>query len=465
MHPLALNQAANLLAETLMRPSKYLRDYNVRFKRLLQRKPGAREYSNGSIDATLGLSYDQLLARNPSAAALLILFGCFDNSSISFQFFKKFHDSHDVNFFCEDDLPLSPPCKWIPGLPSTWLSDIAANEDRYFDCITSLNELSFIRQNDTVDAISLHPLVHEWALLYCDDADSRYMVAGACNVLSAAVPNNELSIIGISLSLIQPHIKRVHSLLPRDLDGFEGTVAGLLGVAAFFESIGPASIALRLYLAGHDLAIRRRGLHSRIAVRAKLTLASYYNIIQETGAAIRILESLRSDYALILQSPSLSSIESDLLVRLLMAMRLWGAYTGEGQTDKADETLEELRLVEESGRLTRFSPVFTMFYRILATPGDVPADELEEVSLRAIDLIDDPNTWPSQFGAISRDKASIYHLLGSAYNSSPGAAAKQKAIQYLRISLRMIKEDLGPLSSQTTVRIHQSPRSNASELT
>src|SRR5271154_1167553 len=88
MHPLALSQAGRYLFETNSSVSSYLEKYEARFQKLLTRRPLPREYSNGSIDATLSLSYDQLVIREPSAAALLMLWSCFDKSDIFFGLFR-----------------------------------------------------------------------------------------------------------------------------------------------------------------------------------------------------------------------------------------------------------------------------------------------------------------------------------------------------------------------------------------
>src|SRR5450755_1552563 len=75
MHPLALSQAGRYLFETHTSVSSYLERCDARFKVLLKRRPLQREYSRGSIDATISLSYDRLVVREPPAVALLIL--CF----------------------------------------------------------------------------------------------------------------------------------------------------------------------------------------------------------------------------------------------------------------------------------------------------------------------------------------------------------------------------------------------------
>ena len=95
-----------------MSPLKYVAHYNERVQALMKAQPGLREYHNGSITATIGLSFDQLKKQNPSAAAFLLLCACLDNSAISFPLFHASaqpqdqveDDDSEIHF---DDLPLA----------------------------------------------------------------------------------------------------------------------------------------------------------------------------------------------------------------------------------------------------------------------------------------------------------------------------------------------------------------------
>ena len=81
-YPLALSQCGRYICETQVSFGRYLSRYETRLKSLLKQNPSIREYQNGSITATLGLSYEALKARNPTAAALLAFCGCLDNANI-----------------------------------------------------------------------------------------------------------------------------------------------------------------------------------------------------------------------------------------------------------------------------------------------------------------------------------------------------------------------------------------------
>ena len=259
--------------EMQMSPSKYLQQYEVRFKTLLKARPEAREYHNGSIATTLGLSYDQLVARNASAAALLILCSYFDNSNINYELFQAFSNARSGLLFLLDDLPKDPQLLWIPGLSQTWLTEICEDEDTYLGCVTSLHELSFVRHNDRSDSVSIHPIVHEWSLHYCDTTNTNRILSTACNLLAAMVPQTDPEVQGLAHSQLQPHVDRFYSLLPRDLSYISASINSILAIATYYEAQGPTERASILRNAAYVNAIARFGPDHRCTLEACMSIA------------------------------------------------------------------------------------------------------------------------------------------------------------------------------------------------
>ena len=273
VHPLAISQAGRLMYEMQMSPAKYLQQYDVRVRKLLQTRPEVREYHNGSIAATLDLSFDQLAARNASAAALLMLCSCFDNSNIYYELLQAFSSAKTGSLFSLDDFPEDPQLPWIPGLSRTWLSELCTDEDTYLDCVTSLNELSFIRHNGRSDSVCIHPLVQEWTLHYHDTANVNRILSGACNLLAAMVPQTDPEVPGLAHSQIQPHIDRFYSLLPTDLSSVTASINSILAIAAYYEVQGPTDRATFLRDAAYQNALSRFGADHRCTLEAGMSIA------------------------------------------------------------------------------------------------------------------------------------------------------------------------------------------------
>ena len=259
--------------ETQMSPSKYLQQYDVRFKTLLKTRPDAREYHNGSIATTMGLSYDRLVARNASAAALLILCSHFDNSNICYELLHAFANARSGLLFLPGDLPEDPQLSWISGLSETWLTEICENEDTYLSCVTSLHELSFIRHNDRSDSVSIHPIVHEWSLHYCNTMSMNRILSTACNLVAAMVPQTDPEVLGLAHSQLQPHIDRLYSLLPADLSTISASINSILAIATYYEAQGPTERASILRNAAYINALARFGPDHRCTLEASMSVA------------------------------------------------------------------------------------------------------------------------------------------------------------------------------------------------
>ena len=85
--PLAIAQAGAYIYEMGITPKKYLNSYEARTRDILTQNNNIT-YANGSIMATLQISFDAVKARNPSAFKLLTLWGFLDNSDVWWELFN-----------------------------------------------------------------------------------------------------------------------------------------------------------------------------------------------------------------------------------------------------------------------------------------------------------------------------------------------------------------------------------------
>ncbi len=172
-YPFALSQAGRCIFENQISCRKYLEKYENRIIALLEQKPNTREYEHGSIATTLTLSYDALKYKNPTAAAFLSMCAFFDNTDISWTIFGTYYEVYKTGWQSATlDAPRSLSCDWIPELPENWLDSVTCNEVGFEEVIRALHHFSFVRRNEALDSVTIHPLVHEW-LISCNDRRSR----------------------------------------------------------------------------------------------------------------------------------------------------------------------------------------------------------------------------------------------------------------------------------------------------
>ena len=217
-YPLALSQAGRFMYETSTSCENFLGLYNSRVKALIKQKPSRREYQNGSIKAALEMSFDVLKTRDPRAAALLILLGHFDNTDI---FQEMFHFQKQMPEECYPQPPLL--CfAGIDNLSSTWLEDLGTDNKYYEDAVRSLLRFSFVSRNAASEGVSIHPVVHEWILLFSADIGCRQCLPTAANVLAfthrtiwrGCLLDTESG--RNVLSRMHPHVDRFTSLMVRE---------------------------------------------------------------------------------------------------------------------------------------------------------------------------------------------------------------------------------------------------------
>ncbi|MCJ1434207.1 hypothetical protein MMC27_003574 [Xylographa pallens] len=456
-YPLAISQAGRLMYEMHMSPSKYLQQYDVRFNTLLKSRPDAREYHNGSIATTLGLSYDRLVARNASAAALLILCSHFDNSNICYELLQAFANARSGLLFLPGDLPEDPQLPWILGLSETWLTEICENEDTYLSCVTSLHELSFIRHNDRSDSISIHPIVHEWSLHYCNTMSMNRILSTACNLVAAMVPQTDPEVLGLAHSEIQPHVDRLYSLLPADLSNISASINSILAIATYYEAQGPTERASILRDAAYINALARFGPDHRCTLEAGMSVAiAKY----EAGQYQEVLNDFRgkeASYCEIDWEPSLSRRENQTLASATIMGLFALCYQGLGRSQEAHDLLTTLRRLLSELEDTIVFPAVSCVYFLVKIGVDLLSNEAEveerddtQVSIESLEkllkMIEDTKIWPPSLGSRVLVQASVLYVLGKQCQWD-GDTAKGQA--YLQKALDLYEQLNGPSSPET----------------
>ncbi|MCJ1404838.1 hypothetical protein MMC11_008064 [Xylographa trunciseda] len=456
-HPLAVSQAGRLMYEMQMSPSKYLQQYDVRFKALLKTRPEAREYHNGSISATLGLSYDQLKERNASAAALLMLCSYFDNSNIYYELFQAFAKAREGLLFIPDDFPEDPQLLWIPGLSHTWLTEICENEDTYLSCVKSLHELSFVRHNDRSDSVSFHPLVHEWALHYCDTANMNRILSTTCNLLAAMVPQSDPEVLGLAHSQIQPHVDRFYSLLPSDLSSISASTSSILAIAKYYDVQGPTERASFLRNEAYTNALSKYGAEHRCTLEAGYQIAVAKLDSGDFEGALNDIKEKEVSYCKIDWDPRFNRRENEALARTTLMSFFAMCYRELNKLEEARHILTTLKELLSELADTSIVTAVSIVYFLMKIVVNIADDEYNEEEQEGVEnsteslehllkMIEDTNIWPPSLGSRVSTSAAVLFVLATKCNWS-GDTVKGQA--YLQKALDLYEQLNGPSAPET----------------
>ena len=259
-YPLALSQAGRYVYETQTSFDNFLELYSSRVKALIKQKPSKREYQNGSIKAALEMSFDVLKTRDPRAAALLMLLGYFESIDI---FQDLFHHHKQSPEECYPQPPL-PSFPGINQLSTTWLEDLGTDRGLYEDAVRSLLAFSFVSHNVELQSVSIHPVVHEWIMLFSTDFGHMQCLPTVGNVLAFT----HCSIWRASLldtengrdviSRMHPHVDRFISLMTRECRQRDISPSDLIIIGTYYLyqyqiSTARALIDLGLSRLGEDM--------------------------------------------------------------------------------------------------------------------------------------------------------------------------------------------------------------------
>lgn len=468
MHPFALSQAGQYIEETHTSPSDYLGKYDKRFKALIKKRAGPKGYHNGSISATLSLSYDQLKKRNPTAAALLMLCSCLDNSNISFELFGALVKAKDASRIAHDDPPFSPYYHKIPGLSMDWLSELCEDEDLYLEAISSLHQLSFVRPNERSKSVSIHPLIHEWSLHYYEPSSKEENpskeenLAAACNILGAAVPQTEPYFEGLPIPRIQHHIDRWFSLMPKDIKLGKASIGTILAMSEYDIVRGPLERAYRLREVAYNnakLRFLKFGPDHRCIAEAGIAIAMTHFETQQYEEAIKWYEAHRDGYSKIEWPQSgFDQKENEALANLLITSHLilcYRAAENQEAAQQASDVLYKLKEELKDRKDTMIYPIAAWLYYVLQIAVNPSADEEKsqtrlkesiETSEHLLQTIQGASTWPPSFGSREFAIANLYSVLGGQYIDN-GDIEKGQA--HLQRAFEMNQQLSGPSAPDT----------------
>ena len=466
MHPLALSQAGRYILETNSSFPSYLRKYDARFKMLLQRRPLAREYQNGSIHATLGLSFDSLVDREPSAAALLMLWSCFEKSNIFCQLFGWLPqlEASGHSMSASPGTPLNPRAH-IDALPPSWLDRICGDEDAWLACISALQDFSFVRQNDREDSISLHPLIHEWSIRFCDLSWMNDNLAAAANILGAALLATKGSSVGIAFSSLPSHIDHWYAILciqpSRPSGDFGADTAAIFEIAHFYRRQGFFDKYRVLSDGILSTFITRLGPTHRKTLELRIDMWAVLLEESRWEEAIYALSSLQDQILEIRWFPSLTLKENSAFVLSSLAWHLPIACCEVGEMEPLRQLLKDIETLQDDSDVSRVRPCL-VFARLWLEKEITPTQDkddqaaayyraLMEAEIEYLGILNDAALWPLIQGRQIRTmKSHLLRMLGEQYfEQREFAKAKVSLVE----SLTIFKEIDG-LQGRTTLVCH-----------
>jgi len=234
-----------------------LGSYETKLRSLSNQNSSIREYQNGSIVATLGLSHEALKAQNPTAAALLGFCGCLDNTDIFWKLFEfGFHIPHTSDF----PQVMVPALSWIPDLDPNWFQKIQTDEEQYDGAVRSLLMFSFAKQNFETSSISIHPIVHQWSLsLYNRDLRNQILEKIADIISRFFMQDNPLNPTPSNEALfnrLRPHADRCFALIRSERANVGWAAATLISFGFYFSRQYKTECAKYLVKAGLPLLER-----------------------------------------------------------------------------------------------------------------------------------------------------------------------------------------------------------------
>jgi len=447
-YPLALSQCGRYISETQDSFVSYLTRYETELKSLLTQNLSIREYQNGSIDATLGLSYEALQAQNPTSAALLAFCSCLDNTDI---FWKLFETG-----YCDtSDFPpvKVPALSWIPGLDPDWFQKIQSDEELYDGAVRSLLMFSFARQNFETSSISIHPIVHRWSLsLYGRDLRKEVLekiadLISRHTLLNVSFKRPTPSVRALSTRL-RPHADRCFALIRSEGTNLRWVAAAtLISFGYYFSRQNQNKCAEPLVIAGLPLLECEEKCYISfkcLKLRWKVTLM-YQSWDQDHGKRIaNLCVSLKLARALKLQvrDDAISVLEMSCTRELSILYMEQGRYS---EASKMWDLAVEHSADKDWNAAVYWTAMTAKTEMLLLVGGDTAeAVRLGEETVlnirRQLEAATaaDPSLSSESYYALEDTLAHTQHLLGSAYSRVPNWEKSQEC--YLSSLIRYEKK-------------------------
>ena len=373
-----------------------------------------------------------------------MLFSCLDNSHISYELFEALPIAKAALVFASDDMPFDPHYDTISELPRDWLNKLCDDETIYLECIASLHEFSFVRPNHRSNGVSLHPLIHEWLLHFCDQTSMSNNLCAVCNLLGAAVPQGKPYVKGLPYSKIEPHVNRWYSLLPHKPNLSKTSVGALLAISEYYVVQGPQErVSLLRYIA-YDDAYNRFGHDHRCMAEAGIAIAMVHFEAEEYNEAMHWFKDHREGYIKIRWcDKDIDREETVVFEDLLVTTYLMCCYRATNKLEEAEQASKELAALKAKLEGTALYPVAAWFFFI--TQDNIDVDEEEggtaqariersfQTSEKLLHDIQNASSWLPVYGSRESAEANLLSVLGQQHldygDKLKGQAYLQRALK------------------------------------
>lgn len=243
--PLALVLAGSFLASTGTSAAQYLRLYEKSWNDINREVDVLNDYTNGTIQTTWMVSYDELKRKDEGAVKLLQLWGYLDSQDLWFRL-------------------LQWPIYWAQA--PEWLRQITATEISFLKTTRTLLSYSLIEQKGSSDSYSMHAVVHDWIREFINKEDSDDLFRIGIISVGLAVPGENEKDYWTMQHRLLPHASRlsrhlhinpVFSNRPNEIDD-TFYLHGLHNLGLLYSDQGKLAEAEAMYqraLAGYEKAL------------------------------------------------------------------------------------------------------------------------------------------------------------------------------------------------------------------
>ena len=173
-------QAASYIYENRITTKIYVERYEDDLTLLINQQPARREYRHETIDVTLELSFNALKKSKPEVAAFLLFCGFLDSRDIFWEYLTVGYSGNDPYSINKEAFSVRLP--QFTNLRPSWLQKILWDVQEFNKVVKVLNDLSFVRWNEESDGFSIHAVIHEWIVSYCDQYTKSQVLAVAARI-------------------------------------------------------------------------------------------------------------------------------------------------------------------------------------------------------------------------------------------------------------------------------------------
>ncbi|XPS79550.1 hypothetical protein M3J09_011531 [Ascochyta lentis] len=428
--PLALSHAGAYMNEAGISAAKYIEHYNQKSSLLLE-QDDSLTYEHGSISSSWEISFAGADSRSPYAGKLLMLWAFLDNFDVWWGLFESALDNKNGLALVQKRIQTSAideeePLEQLTE-PTDWLTAIASQETIFMEVIRVLREFSLVQSsNDDSSSLSIHPVVHKWAIGRQDTQKWHENLDRAVTVVGRAVPLAHHTNAWLLQRRLTPTIDRLVRILKKADHSRLSCFDSMVGLAFFEFDRGHFTSAKALYQIIIPGLQKKLGLEHPRTVKSTHDQALCYRVLGEYEKAEAIWKwTLEVTTRLDGEDAEVSLRALDDLGRLRMVQgrlseaheflsrSLHGKLRTQPNVVETFDTMRQLGLVcQQSGKLDE-------------------AYELHQTALRHFEKeLGSNHTWTL---LAIRDVGVLYHRYGRL----------EEAAVFLRRSLEIMETQLG----------------------